>query len=207
MQGEPVFRPAAFAVWGWSLTASTLFHLILIFLSVGDSGTEFPPEGELAAEPIKLRLVSGERSSTESSPEPVRTDRASPEPEPVAEEQPQKRGGAAVSGWLPQARQEETLADDSDYFAKAYLTVNPEPLSPIEIRAPDIGGIGTVQLELSVFIDEYGKVRRVRAETPVMRPYVEAATQAFEATRFKPGEISGRAVKSVIKVVVEFEQL
>jgi hypothetical protein len=64
-----------------------------------------------------------------------------------------------------------------------------------------------VALELSLFIDEQGRVRRVRPESPgVMDAYVQAASQAFESARFKPGEIAGRPVKSVIKVLVEFEQ-
>lgn len=159
---------------------------------------------EAATESIRLRLVSAEPSLTGPGPQTGRADRV---PQPAVEKPREPYGGAAASGRPPQVREERTLADYSDYFAKAYLTANPEPLSTVEIPAPAIAGKGTVQLELSLFIDEHGQVRRVRAETPgVMEPYVEAATQAFEATRFKPGEISGRAVRSVIRVVVEFEQ-
>jgi hypothetical protein len=99
------------------------------------------------------------------------------------------------------------VEDLDNYHSKVYLTTSPEPLASIEIPVPDIAGRRKVQLELSVFIDERGKVRRVRPESPgVMDAYVQAATQAFEATTFRPGEIAGRPVKSVIKVLVEFEQ-
>lgn len=183
--------------------ASTLLHLVLLSLG-GSSGGPVRARPEVATESIRLRLVSAEPSLTDPGPQAGRADR---DPQPGVENPREPRGGAAASGQPPQVREEQALADYSDYFAKAYLTANPEPLSTVEIPAPDIAGQGTVRLELSVFIDDYGKVRRVRAETPgVMDAYVEAATRAFEATRFKPGEISGRAVKSVIRVVVEFQQ-
>jgi len=182
--------------------ASTLLHLVL--LSVGDSGGAVQARHDAGAETIRLRLVSAELPSTDPSPEPGPADRA---PEPGVGKQVPKRGGAVVPSEPLQAAREETPADYSDYLPKLYLTVNPEPLSAVEIRAPDIAGKSTVQLELAIFIDEHGKVRRVRAETPgAMEAYVEAASQAFEAVRFKPGEISGRPVKSVIRVVVEFQQ-
>lgn len=178
--------------------ASTLLHLIL--LNFGGCGGAVAARPEVTSDAMHVRLVGADPALT--GPE---AGRAAPAPEPDLETWRPKEGGAASSG--PPARREETRAGNSDYFAKAYLTVNPEPLSAVEIRPPEIGGKGTVQLELSLFIDEEGKVRRVRAETPgAMEAYVDAATQAFEATRFKPGEISGRAVKSVIRVVVEFEQ-
>lgn len=203
MQGEPGSRPAGLTVWGWSLTASTLFHLILIFLSVGDSGTAFHARGGAGTELIRLRLVGAERPATEPGRDPGQAALA---PERVEGQPAQKGRGVTASSTQP--AQTETLADYSDYFAKAYLSVNPEPLAPVDIPTPEIAGLGTVQVELSIFIDEYGKVRRVRPETPGVRePYVEAARQAFEATPFKPGEIAGRPVKSVIKVVVEFQQL
>lgn len=203
MPEVPVSRRGRISAWGWSLVASTLLHLVLLNLG-GSSDGPVRARPDAATESIRLRLVSAEPSLTDSGPQAGGADR---DPQPAVVKPREPRGGAAASGPPPHAREEQTLADYSDYFAKAYLTANPEPLSSIEIPAPDIAGKGTVQLELSVFIDDSGRVRRVRAETPgVMDAYVEAATRAFEATRFKPGEISGRAVKSVIRVVVEFQQ-
>lgn len=121
---------------------------------------------------------------------------------PVSSVGASKRGGVFAKRTAP-----SEVEDLDNYHSKVYLTTSPEPLASIEIPAPDIAGRRKVQVELSVFIDEHGKVRRVRPESPgVMDEYVQAATQAFEATTFRPGEIAGRPVKSVIKVLVEFEQ-
>lgn len=127
---------------------------------------------------------------------------------PVSGSAPASTADASNRGGVFSKRTAPSEVEDLDnYHSKVYLTTSPEPLASIEIPAPDIAGRRKVQLELSVFIDERGRVRRVRPESPgVMDAYVQAATQAFEATTFRPGEIAGRPVKSVIKVLVEFEQ-
>ena len=60
--------------------------------------------------------------------------------------------------------------------------------------------------ELSLFIDEAGRVTRVRVEGPALPSALEqAARAAFVAARFRPGEVDGRAVKSRIRVEVVFD--
>jgi len=59
---------------------------------------------------------------------------------------------------------------------------------------------------LALFIDELGVVRRVRAEGDALPPVLEAvATQAFLDARFKPGEVQGQPVRSLIRVEVVFD--
>jgi periplasmic protein TonB len=97
----------------------------------------------------------------------------------------------------------------ADYLPKIYLSVGPEPLTPIEIEAP-FGRFNrvTVTVVLSLFIDEYGKVQKIEVEsTDVMQSFVDAAREAFERVTFKPGTLHGKAVRSVIKIAVEFEPL
>jgi len=59
---------------------------------------------------------------------------------------------------------------------------------------------------LTLFINERGTVDRVRLETPeVPAPLANAARETFRAATFDPGSIEGRAVKSQLKIEVDFE--
>jgi TonB family protein len=122
------------------------------------------------------------------------------------EEIPENVGNAS-STRPDSSAQAGALPSYADYIPKAYLTVGPEPLTLIEVQPP-IGTIDrhTVTVVLSVFIDEYGKVRQVKVESGGVTPaYADAALQAFEGVSFKPGILNGAAVKSVIKIAVDFE--
>lgn len=195
-------QPHGWTAWGWGLAASTLFHLLILGIPVVRQGSD---STGLVPGPLAVRLVS---DSPGSLGEPYPTTNTVVEAKAVpAPSSPAALGEARAQGlaspWVPTPEAETP----DNYYTKVYLTVSPAPLAPVEIPVPDIAGRRKVELELSLFIDEQGRVRRVRPESPgVMDAYVQAATQAFEATRFKPGEIAGRPVKSVIKVLVEFEQ-
>jgi hypothetical protein len=204
MAGQPASRLAGKGFLGWGLAASTLFHLLLFGIGLL-AGEDFPA-GSGGAPFISVRLPNGESSTGGMTGNGD-----------VATTLPVQSGEGGGSGSTPMRQAivqsavtdvPQASPDFSDYFPKPLLDVNPEPLIPVDIPHPDIAGKRIVQIELSVFIDEGGRVRRVRVDTPsLMEPYAAAATGAFMSTPFKPGQIDGRAVKSVIKVLVEFRQL
>jgi hypothetical protein len=103
-------------------------------------------------------------------------------------------------------------AGDEEYLPRRRLT-RPPRTAEVLIPYPEQAPIGNWALRLTVFIDERGQVRRVRpavlapADDPSLEPppeLLDAAVQAFLATRYSPGELKGRAVKSRIDVAVEF---
>ena len=115
---------------------------------------------------------------------------------------------SAARNQLPRANSGYAYFNVSDYIPRAYLSAGPEPLSAIEVRPPvDFSGKFAVTIELSLFIDEFGKVRKLRSETPdVAPPFVDAAKLAFEGVAFKPGLLDGKPVRSLIRVAVDFIQ-
>jgi len=115
---------------------------------------------------------------------------------------------SAAQNPLEQANPGVSYFNVSDYIPRVYLSAGPEPLTAIEVRPPvDFSGKFAVTIEISLFIDEFGKVQKLRAETlDVAPPFVEAATRAFEGVAFKPGLLEGKPVRSLIRVAVDFVQ-
>jgi hypothetical protein len=94
-----------------------------------------------------------------------------------------------------------------EYLPRAKLTVAPAPLEPIEIPFPAaVDNPLRFRGQLSLFIDEHGVVQRIRVDGPPMPPVLEeAARNAFLRARFTPGEVDGVAVRSLIRIEVDFE--
>jgi TonB family protein len=61
-------------------------------------------------------------------------------------------------------------------------------------------------VQLEVFIDENGVVTKVQLNSSHISAAVDdAAVNAFLNARFKPGEIEGQVVRSLLRVEVTFE--
>jgi TonB family protein len=101
----------------------------------------------------------------------------------------------------------ESVADGLDYVPRGLLSVVPVPLAAIDVPFPEsAGGWFEATVQLSVFIDEAGVVQRLRVDRSLGGPALEsAAIDAFRQARFSPGQVDGRAVRSLIRVEVEFE--
>lgn len=99
------------------------------------------------------------------------------------------------------------IDSDDDYFPRAMLTVVPTPMEPVLIAYPVIEqDSGRHSSELTLFIDETGRVARVRVDGNELPPAMEeAARNAFINARFRSGELDGRAVKSRIRIEVVFD--
>jgi periplasmic protein TonB len=136
---------------------------------------------------------------------------------PVMADAPLPRPDRARSPTTPatdstqQAAATSTAADeagDEEYLPRHQLTRAPRT-DVVLIPYPEHAPAGRWDLRLTVFIDETGQVQRVRssgaAEEAELPPeLLDAAVQAFMATRYAPGERQGLAVKSRIEIAVEF---
>lgn len=96
-----------------------------------------------------------------------------------------------------------------DYHPVNQLSVRPLPLS--ELESPDFELPMQVQhasVVIDVFISEFGEVvatKLVESELPLV--YTEALVVAFGRLRFKPGEIDGLPVASLLRVELTAENL
>jgi outer membrane biosynthesis protein TonB len=99
------------------------------------------------------------------------------------------------------------IDSDDDYYPRALLTLPPTPIDAVVIDYPPIADDrGLHASELTLFIDESGRVARVRVEGAALPAALEeAARSAFINARFRAGEASGQAVKSRIRVEVVFD--
>jgi hypothetical protein len=97
---------------------------------------------------------------------------------------------------------------DDDFFSRNALDVGPYPAQPVVIDfPPNVEGGGTHMSELALFIDENGRVVRIRVEGPSLPAAMEeAARRAFMGAEFSPGQLEGLPVRSRIKVEVVFEE-
>jgi protein TonB len=98
---------------------------------------------------------------------------------------------------------------DIAYHDLRELTLRPAPLVDIPLEP---GALKTRketgQLILRLWINEQGGVDRIAVERSELPPeYAAAASKAFLAARFQPGEIDGRPVKTLMRVAVDYAPL
>lgn len=109
--------------------------------------------------------------------------------------------------------QAQSIAGDAptdganEYLPRAMLTQGPQALGPVIIDFPlQVGQVGRFSTVLALFIDETGRVRRIRIDgTPLPEPFDAAARRGFESARFRPGQLHGQNVKSLIRIEVTFQ--
>jgi hypothetical protein len=136
-------------------------------------------------------------------------------PATIAEEQPPVTVRAEAPSPPPDVSPPQPLfglvvpgADsDGDYFPRGMLTLAPAALDVVVIDYPPIpDDRGHHVGELTLFIDETGRVVRVRVDDDALPAALGAAAKAaFLNARFRAGEADGRAVKSRIRIEVVFD--
>lgn len=104
---------------------------------------------------------------------------------------------------------ETGLPSDGDevYLPRRFLSAVPQARQPVLLAFPPGTSDGQRHVAvLSLFIDEAGRVRRVRSEgEPLPAALEEAARAAFTAAAFTPGERAGQPVRAHLKVEVVFD--
>lgn len=108
---------------------------------------------------------------------------------------------------IPGSPPSSPFGDDA-FLPRSRLTIPPAPLANIVIEYPLAEGVRRHYVgELSLFIDETGRVVRIRSDgTPLPQALDDAAREAFAKARFTPGELEGRKVRSRIRVEVTFDE-
>lgn len=98
--------------------------------------------------------------------------------------------------------------DEDDYIPRPRLSVPPAALQPVLLAWPTENAppAGRYTAVLSLFIDEQGRVQRIRFDDEALPPALrEQAQAAFAGMRYTPGQLGGRVVKSRIRLEVSFE--
>ncbi len=98
--------------------------------------------------------------------------------------------------------------DEQSYLPRPRLTVPPALQGSVLLSWPphDAPPAGRYAGVLSLFIDEFGVVQRVRVEDGELPASLqEQARAVFLGAQFSPGQLQGQVVKSRIRVEVSFE--
>lgn len=124
----------------------------------------------------------------------------------VGPQQINQRVPAAAAPQLSDGSSGQADADgDDQYLPRRALDKAPAALAAIDLPYPSEAPLGTYRAVLTLFIDRAGVVQRVRGEGQSLPPSLEdAARQAFLAAHFEPGRKDGQAVRSRIRVEVEY---
>jgi TonB family protein len=97
-------------------------------------------------------------------------------------------------------------AEEAPYLPRGELTLAPKLLAPVQVPFPgEVEGWVELKVQVTLFIDEEGTVRRIRIDSPDVHPSFERAVRAaFSPARFSPGELQDTAVRSQVRLEVEF---
>lgn len=88
------------------------------------------------------------------------------------------------------------------YYPTSQLSIGPKALTQVELDAPEIRySTASGRVVLNLWINESGEVAKASMEiTELPEPVTTAIVEAFRKLRFKPGELDGRVVGSVMKI-------
>ncbi|MDM4767710.1 hypothetical protein [Pelomonas sp. SE-A7] len=148
---------------------------------------------------VNVRLLAADAKAATEPPVQAVPGEVEAGPEPKA--QPAARS-AAVFGKPVFERFEE-----QDYLARRELSVAPALVVEVPLVWPAEGVLAGHYSEVAtLFIDEAGLVRKVRFEGDGLPDLLQQqAREAFLGSRFSPGQLDGKPVKSRIRIQVAFD--
>jgi hypothetical protein len=136
-----------------------------------------------------------------AAPAPAISSASAPSPLPTT--RPTTEAAAAASS--PSSGDDD---GDDHYWPRSALSSAPQARERLELIAPEGLPAGLYRGELTLFIDAEGSVRRVRVENGNLPDWLhDIVRQQFLKTRFQAGERLGQAVRSRIRIEVEFETM
>jgi hypothetical protein len=197
--GGPVQAP-----W-WCLAGAALAHLALL-ASGAQALNDWKRELLLSRSTgvptaLKVRVVA--------EPAALPTAPAEEKPLPAAATSgplPSPPELAAGPGPTPQAA--PPIVEPPVYVPRALLSVGPVARTPVLLQWPSNWPMRrSYTAVLRLYLDEQGRVERVEpdGDAALPEPLFEAAQQAFMAADFSPGLLNGQAVKSWVRIEVNFE--
>lgn len=98
--------------------------------------------------------------------------------------------------------------DDAPYLPRGQLTIAPALLGSVNVPFPgEIEGIVDLKVQITLFIDEEGRVRRIRLDAPqqVHPGFERAIRETWGEARFTPGRVHQVPVRSQLRLEVDFE--
>lgn len=200
-----------------ALTLSILAHAMVI-LPTSFRISARVGEGGSVAPHIAARLVDLHDGSSPEGAEDVRLD--SEKQIETAEKRLQNQSDDIPPDTTSPGKDDSPLAQKSPgvgieipemrYFSSDLLTVRPYPLTQLEsseLRKPLLNGnVGKVILR--VWVSDVGEVTAIETEfTDMPIAIYEAFVAAFRHMRFKPGEIDGKPVGSILRIEMSYEDI
>ena len=168
---------------------------------LGAPATE--PSSEPQAPAASLRAAEPARGP-EAPPPPIAPERSAPAPVAVAATS--TLPSDPVTAAAPAAS--AATGDDAPYLPRRLLTVPPTLLGAVDVPFPeDVQGVVDLKVQITLFIDEDGRVRRIRVDTPqpVHPAFERVLRETWGEARFTPGELHQVPVRSQIRLEVDFE--
>jgi outer membrane biosynthesis protein TonB len=108
---------------------------------------------------------------------------------------------------LAQPERSVAPAPDAPYLPRGQLTVPPKLVGHVDVPFPgDVDGTVDLKVRVTLFIDERGSVQKLRLDTPDVHPAFERSIrEAFASARFSPGELDSIAVRSQVRLEIDFQ--
>jgi len=189
-----------------ALALSCLLHAAVVFLpflgkSVIDTRLSLKGSQKMPAFINATLATVGETRFTARSVPPAEL--IKPEAEavdgPAEAEQRKPQAGAEGAGLLP--------IPALGYYTTDQLTKRPQPVTAIELDAPEISAIVVSgKIILRLWISESGSVADVEVEkTELPEAFSRTAIAAFKKLRFAPGERNGMPVGTVMLIEVSYD--
>lgn len=120
-------------------------------------------------------------------------------------------GGAAATDERPGALQRSGLGllpiEGITYYASSQLTQRPVPLTEIALDDPAIVPVvASGKMVMTLWINAQGEVENAAVEESGLPSlFTGPAIAAFKRLRFRPGELNGRSVGTIMKIEVTYE--
>jgi len=192
---------------GAALAASFAIHagfLILPLLGVGApaSGVAWRttglPQAALTARLSKRPVANPDAAEIQTPPGPTaRLEPSAPQPPAVVDNvaTPQHDG----AGLLP--------IEGDNFYPSVQLTERPVALAELALDYRAVGPIvGSGKMIMTLWITAQGEVEKAEIdESELPAPFAGPAIDAFKRMRFKPGELHGRSVGTVMKIELTLE--
>jgi TonB family protein len=185
------------------VAASIALHGITLGFDVPSDGARRRAPSASATPPLDATLMRA-------------SDAAASAPVTATSEQTSEHGGNAQTDTQdatgpargPAAADRLNLRFPDKWYSASELDVRAEPLDAVEFEYPRSPGGGVIigRVELALYVDERGYVRKleVRKSEPE-RVFDEAALKGWRDVRFSPAMRGGTAVKSEKIVQVDFQ--
>lgn len=214
----PIVRHRSWRVAGSAVAGSIAIHWLLLAWFAAESPVRVKMEPSPGAGALQVRIAASDvvQSAAIRLPGSADVEPVGSEP-PPADSRPAPTPAAAETGLalpsdvvpLPQPSADAHLGATAvgGYHPRRVLTRAPQPLTdPSVSLPPGMGAAGEQRGVFSLFINAEGDVDAVVPDGPTLAPVLEEeARRVLAAVRFRPGEIDGRAVATLIRIEMVFE--